>query len=26
MPPLVSHVVDDVGTQKLSDWIDALTP
>jgi hypothetical protein len=26
MPPLVSHVVDDVGTQKLSDWIDALPP
>jgi hypothetical protein len=24
MPPLVSHRVDDVGTQKLSDWIDAL--
>ncbi|HVW24935.1 MAG TPA: hypothetical protein VHC69_06165 [Polyangiaceae bacterium] len=26
MPPLVSHVVDDVGTQKIADWIDALTP
>jgi hypothetical protein len=26
MPPLVSHKVDDVGTQKLADWIDALTP
>jgi hypothetical protein len=26
MPPLVSHVVDDTGTQKLSDWIDALAP
>jgi hypothetical protein len=25
MPPLVSHVIDDTGTQKLSDWIDALT-
>jgi hypothetical protein len=24
MPPLVSHKVDDVGTQKLADWIDAL--
>ena len=24
MPPLVSHRVDDVGTQQLSDWIDAL--
>jgi len=26
MPPLVSHVIDDTGTQKLSDWIDALAP
>jgi len=26
MPPLVSHVVDDMGTQKLADWIDALPP
>ncbi|HVZ36234.1 MAG TPA: hypothetical protein VG963_27590 [Polyangiaceae bacterium] len=26
MPPLVSHLVDDVGTQKLADWIDALAP
>jgi hypothetical protein len=26
MPPLVSHVVDDTGTQKLGDWIDALAP
>ena len=25
-PPLVSHVVDDGGTQKLSYWIDALMP
>jgi hypothetical protein len=24
MPPLVSHKVDDVGTQQLADWIDAL--
>jgi hypothetical protein len=24
MPPLVSHRVDDGGTQQLSDWIDAL--
>jgi hypothetical protein len=24
MPPLVSHRIDDVGTQELSDWIDAL--
>ena len=24
MPPLVSHKIDDVGTQKLADWIDAL--
>jgi hypothetical protein len=24
MPPLVSHRIDDAGTQKLSDWIDAL--
>jgi hypothetical protein len=24
MPPLVSHKVDDAGTQQLSDWIDAL--
>lgn len=24
MPPLVSHEIDDVGTQKLVDWIDAL--
>jgi hypothetical protein len=24
MPPLVSHVVDEAGTQKLADWIDAL--
>ena len=26
MPPLVSHVVDDVGTQRLADWIDAIAP
>ena len=26
MPPLVSHKVDDVGTQKLAAWIDALPP
>jgi hypothetical protein len=26
MPPLVSHRIDDVGTQRLADWIDALTP
>jgi hypothetical protein len=26
MPPLVSHVVDDAGTQHVSDWIDALAP
>lgn len=24
MPPIVSHQVDEVGTQKLADWIDAL--
>lgn len=24
MPPLVSHQVDDAGTQQLADWIDAL--
>jgi hypothetical protein len=24
MPPLVSHQVDEVGTQMLADWIDAL--
>lgn len=24
MPPVVSHVVDDVGTQAIADWIDAL--
>jgi hypothetical protein len=24
MPPIVSHKVDDAGTQKLADWIDAL--
>lgn len=24
MPPLVTHVVDDVGTKQLADWIDAL--
>lgn len=24
MPPLVSHVVDEAGTQALADWIDAL--
>lgn len=24
MPPLVTHVVDDTGTQQLADWIDAL--
>jgi hypothetical protein len=24
MPPLVSHLVDDAGTQRLADWIDAL--
>ena len=26
MPPLVSHVVDEHGTQLLSDWIDSLPP
>jgi hypothetical protein len=26
MPPLVSHKVDEASTQKLADWIDALTP
>jgi hypothetical protein len=26
MPPLVSHRIDDVGTQQLAAWIDALTP
>ena len=26
MPPLVSHRVDEPGTQKLADWIDALAP
>jgi hypothetical protein len=26
MPPLVSHVIDDVGTGRVGDWIDALTP
>jgi hypothetical protein len=26
MPPLVSHLVDDAGTQRLADWIDALAP
>jgi hypothetical protein len=25
MPPLVSHQVDETGTQKLAEWIDALT-
>jgi len=24
MPPLVSHQIDELGTQKLADWIDAL--
>lgn len=24
MPPIVSHQIDDTGTQKLADWIDAL--
>lgn len=24
MPPLVSHQIDEAGTQKLADWIDAL--
>lgn len=24
MPPLITHAVDDVGTQTLADWIDAL--
>jgi len=24
MPPLVSHVIDEAGTQQLADWIDAL--
>jgi hypothetical protein len=26
MPPLVSHRVDEAGTQQLADWIDALPP
>jgi hypothetical protein len=26
MPPLVSHQIDEVGTQILADWIDALPP
>ncbi|MEY4510920.1 MAG: hypothetical protein RLZZ450_3042, partial [Pseudomonadota bacterium] len=26
MPPLVSHKIDEVGTQQLADWIDALPP
>lgn len=26
MPPLVSHVVDEVGTRAIADWIDALPP
>jgi hypothetical protein len=26
MPPLVSHVIDERGTQALGDWIDALPP
>ncbi|MFT3926854.1 MAG: hypothetical protein QM778_30190 [Myxococcales bacterium] len=26
MPPLVTHKIDDVGTQKIADWIDALSP
>ena len=26
MPPLVSHRIDDDGTQQLADWIDALPP
>ncbi len=26
MPPLISHVIDANGTQKLADWIDALPP
>ena len=26
MPPLVSHKIDDDGTQMLADWIDALPP
>jgi hypothetical protein len=24
MPPIASHVIDEVGTQKLADWIDSL--
>jgi hypothetical protein len=24
MPPIVSHQVDEVGTEKLAAWIDAL--
>jgi len=26
MPPLVTHKIDDTGTQKIADWIDALSP
>ncbi|MEP7125248.1 MAG: hypothetical protein ABJE95_30235 [Byssovorax sp.] len=26
MPPIVSHKIDDAGSQKLADWIDALPP
>lgn len=26
MPPLVSHRIDDTGTQALADWIDSLRP
>jgi hypothetical protein len=26
MPPLVSHQIDEIGTQVLADWIDALPP
>jgi hypothetical protein len=26
MPPLVSHKIDEVGTQRIADWIDALAP
>jgi hypothetical protein len=25
MPPLVSHQIDEVGTQQLADWIDSLS-
>jgi len=26
MPPLVSHKIDEPGTQALADWMDALAP